>query len=178
MVMRIEQHLVALQQIGTQDEGTAVAELEVGNLQFGAGAADDGVVFASIELKGLAGRKLEGHERMTAGSTIGCLLLLTPLACKGGDPVVGTCVTQLHQIPMQLPNGTSLIAMTFRLSEQPVGQGLLVSIQLGWAIALEVTRLHHAAGQVLADCIAGQPCPSCYLPYRHPFTEMPPSNHT
>ena len=123
-------------------------------------------------------RELQGHERMTAGRTIGYLLLLTPLACKSGDPVVGTGVTQLHQITMKLPNGTSLFAMTLRLSEQPVGQGLLVIIQLGWVLAFWVTRVHYTAGQVLMDRIAGQFGSSRNLSYWHPFAEMPSSNHT
>ena len=39
--MGVEQHLMGLLRIGPQNEGAAVGELEVGDLQFGSLAADD-----------------------------------------------------------------------------------------------------------------------------------------
>ena len=44
MVVGIEQHLVALHQVGPQEECTAVAELEVSDQQLGVNAIDDCIV--------------------------------------------------------------------------------------------------------------------------------------
>jgi hypothetical protein len=45
VIMRVEQHLMCLLRIGPENEGAAVAELEVGDLQFGPLAVDDRPVF-------------------------------------------------------------------------------------------------------------------------------------
>ncbi len=49
--MDIEQHLVRLKRINTDNKGTAVRELGVCNLQFDAFASNRGPVFAPIELE-------------------------------------------------------------------------------------------------------------------------------
>jgi hypothetical protein len=41
VIMGVEQHLVGLLRIGPEEEGAAVAELEVGDLQLGSLAGDD-----------------------------------------------------------------------------------------------------------------------------------------
>jgi hypothetical protein len=56
-MVRVEQHLVGLQQIGPQEEGAAVAELELRDLQLGTLAVDDGPVLAPVELERFPGRK-------------------------------------------------------------------------------------------------------------------------
>jgi hypothetical protein len=58
VVMRIKQHLMRLRQIGPHEVRTAVAELEVGDLQLGADAVDLDPVLAPVELEGFAGREL------------------------------------------------------------------------------------------------------------------------
>jgi hypothetical protein len=50
VVVGVERHLVRLQEIGPHQEGPAVAELEVGDLQLGALAADNGMFLAPVEL--------------------------------------------------------------------------------------------------------------------------------
>ncbi len=55
MVVGVEQHFVGLQRVGAQQEGAAVRELELGDLQLGAFAADDRPVFTPVELDGVAG---------------------------------------------------------------------------------------------------------------------------
>lgn len=50
----IEQHLVGLRQIGAQEEGSAVAELELRHLKLGALAGDSRPALAPVELKRLA----------------------------------------------------------------------------------------------------------------------------
>ena len=62
VVMGIEQHLVGLQQIRAQEEGAAVAQLELGHLQLGALAGDDRPVLAPVELEGLTLCEGQGAE--------------------------------------------------------------------------------------------------------------------
>src|SRR5471030_1281560 len=57
VVVRVEQHLVRLQQVSAQEERSAMTELELRDLQLGALAVDDGPVLAPIELEGLARRE-------------------------------------------------------------------------------------------------------------------------
>ena len=54
----VEQHLVGLQEIGTDDEGPAVTELEVGNLQLGPLAADDRPVLGPVKLEGFMSARI------------------------------------------------------------------------------------------------------------------------
>jgi ornithine carbamoyltransferase len=54
----IEQHLVRLQRIGSQQKGPAVRQLDMGHLQFGTLAAQNRKILAPIELKGIAGVKV------------------------------------------------------------------------------------------------------------------------
>ncbi|MNU07908.1 hypothetical protein D3C72_2537200 [compost metagenome] len=54
MVVRIEQHLVRLQKIGPNNEGAAVAQLRMCDLQLGAFIANDGPVFRPVELEGFS----------------------------------------------------------------------------------------------------------------------------
>src|SRR6202021_1384179 len=57
VVVGVEQHLVGLLGIGVENEGAAVGELEVSDLQFGPLAADDRPIFRPVELKRLAWAK-------------------------------------------------------------------------------------------------------------------------
>src|ERR1700676_5788544 len=50
VVMGVKQHLVGLLWIGPENEGAAVRELEVSDLQFGPLAADDRPIFRPVEL--------------------------------------------------------------------------------------------------------------------------------
>ena len=98
VVVRIEQHLVGLGQVGLHEEGATVAELEVGNLQLGADAIDPDPVLAPVELERLTGGKLLGDIGLFTGGARSLLLFLAPLAGEGGHPVVGAGVAQDHQI--------------------------------------------------------------------------------
>src|SRR6185503_14265214 len=57
VVLRVEQHLVGLQQISADDEGAAVAKLDVCHLQLDTNAADNREILAPVELERLSGRK-------------------------------------------------------------------------------------------------------------------------
>lgn len=61
-VVGIKQHLMCLQRIGPQIEGSAVAELEVSYLQFGAHTCNDSPILAPIKLEGLPSAEDQGHK--------------------------------------------------------------------------------------------------------------------
>jgi hypothetical protein len=58
--MGVEQHLMGLQGIGAQKEGPAVRQLDMGNLELYALAADNRKVLAPVELERLPGRNDSG----------------------------------------------------------------------------------------------------------------------
>ena len=87
MVMRIEQHLLRLQRIGSEHERPRVAELEVRQLQLHLAWTDSRPVLAPVELEGLTRGENQGHKGSTPG-TVGFLAFsLPPVTSKGGDPV-------------------------------------------------------------------------------------------
>src|SRR6185312_12560710 len=110
VMMRVKQHLMRLQWIGTDDEGPAVAELAMRNLQFGAGAADDGKILAPVELECFAWPKGQGHEGAPAGGALNLPALLLPGAGKGGHPIVGAVVAKADQVTIQLLDCSTLFA--------------------------------------------------------------------
>ena len=102
MPMGIEQHLMCLQQIGPDQEGSAVRQHDVGDLELGALAAQDCKILTPIELEGLARPKREWHEGAAS-----CRLLLPlpvgpPVTRKSRDPIVRPGKSKNHQIGMQL----------------------------------------------------------------------------
>lgn len=61
-VVGIEQHLMGLQGIIPQLEGSAVAELEVSHLQLGAYTRNDSPILAPIKLEGFSSTEDQGHK--------------------------------------------------------------------------------------------------------------------
>ena len=108
--MGVEQHLVRLQQIGPQDEGPAVGELEVGDLQLGPLAADDRPVLPPVELERLAGLKRQRHEGAAPAGLLLPLPLRLPLAREGRHAIVGAVVAEGDQIGVQLLDRPLLLA--------------------------------------------------------------------
>jgi hypothetical protein len=94
----VEQHLVALLQVGAVKESPAVAELEVRHLQLGADAVDDDVVLAPVELEGLARAERQRHEGVLSGGALRFLLLQAPLASEGRHPVVRAGIAKIDPI--------------------------------------------------------------------------------
>ena len=89
-------------------------QLELGDLQLGALAADDGPVFAPVELEGFAGGEAQRNES-ASGRLGGLMLHLPPMAGKGSDPVVGTGVAQRGQVGMHLAQIAALFTPRCRL---------------------------------------------------------------
>lgn len=87
-----------------------MAELEVGDLQLGPLAADDGMLLAPIELERLARAKGQRHEDTAAGSLLLALPVVPPGPHKGSDPPVRAIVAEPHQIGVELPRGAFLFA--------------------------------------------------------------------
>src|SRR5690606_28702623 len=62
MIVGVEQHLMGLEEIGTDDKGPAVAKLRMRHLQLGALIADDRPVLRPVELEGFSGLESQRHE--------------------------------------------------------------------------------------------------------------------
>ncbi len=56
----VEQHLMGLQQVGSDQKGSAMGQLDMRDLQLRPLAADDGIVLAPIELECFAGSEDRG----------------------------------------------------------------------------------------------------------------------
>jgi hypothetical protein len=119
MVMRVEQHLVGLQQISADDEGAAVAKLDVRHLQLDANAADNRKILAPVELESFAGCKRQWYEASPASSLLQPFALLLPDPGKRRHTVVGTVVAKADEIPIQLLGRPSLLAWPPGFTPQP-----------------------------------------------------------
>jgi hypothetical protein len=119
VVMCVEQHLVSLQQIGADDERTAVAKLGVRHLQLDTNAADDREILTPVELESLARCKRQRHEASPAGGLLQSFALLLPGPGKRRHTVVGTVVAEADEIPIQLFDRPSLLAWPPCFTPQP-----------------------------------------------------------
>jgi hypothetical protein len=127
---RVEQHLVGLQWICPNDERPAVRQLGMRHLQLGALSAQNGPVFAPIELEGLARSE---HQRNEGAAPAGLLLALPfgfPGSHKRRDALIRTLIAQHHQIGMHLLGRASLLARFTRFHAQPVRQLLRKLVEL------------------------------------------------
>ena len=102
-------------------EGTAVTELEVGNLQLGTDAIDLDPVLAPVELESLSGSKLERYIGMLGSLQLRVLLCLAPLPGECRHPVIGAGIAQPHQIFVEPLHSTPLLPVAAGFAEQPVG---------------------------------------------------------
>ena len=102
MVVGVEQHLMGLLRIGPENEGAAVGELEVSDLQFGSLAADDRPVFRPVELERFARQKRQRHEHAAAARLLFLLPSGLPVASEGRHAIVGTVIAEGSQIGVQL----------------------------------------------------------------------------
>jgi hypothetical protein len=137
-----------------------VAELEVGDLQLGSLAADNGMLLAPVELERLARAKGQRHEDTAAGSLLLALPVVPPGPHKGGDPPVRAIVAQPRQLGVELSRGAFLFAWPAGIRPQPGGQPLGKRIQLAGPIGCPEHRLHRLGPQVLADGVPRQAGPA------------------
>jgi hypothetical protein len=70
VIVGVEQHLVRLLRVGSQEEGAAIRELEMSDLQLGPFAGHDRPVLRPVELESLAGGERQGHENASAGGLL------------------------------------------------------------------------------------------------------------
>ena len=116
--MGVEQHLVGLLRIGAENEGAAVGELDVSDLQLGPLAGDDRPVFRPVELERLAGQERQRHEHAAAARLLFLLPSGLPVASEGRHAIVGAVVTEGGQIGVQLLGRPLLLARLPRLLPQ------------------------------------------------------------
>jgi hypothetical protein len=112
----VEQHFMRLQQVGPYHEGAAVAELEVGDLQLGPLAANDGMLLAPVELECLARAKGQRHEDTAAGSLLLALAVISLSLHDGGDPPVRPIVAEPGQLRVELPGAVRFCLRGLRAS--------------------------------------------------------------
>ncbi len=153
--MGVEQHLVGLEEIGSYEEGTAVAELEVCHLQLGAHAIDNRPVFAPVKLERLTRRERQRHERALAAHLLLAAIIITPASGKGRNAPIGAVKAQAHQIGMELLDRALLLARPAHLSPEPDRQPLDKRIQLAWPLRYLELRLDFVRSQILTDGVAG-----------------------
>ena len=108
--MGVEQHLVGLLRIGSENEGAAIAELEVGDLQLSPLTTYDRPVFRPVELERLARQKRKRHEHAAAARPLFLLPSSLPVASEGRHAIVGAVVTESGQIGVQLLGRPLLLA--------------------------------------------------------------------
>ena len=102
VVMRVEQHLMGLQQIGADSaqERPAVAKLGVRHLQLDTNATDDREVLAPVELESLTWCKLQRHEASPPGSLLQPMTFLLPGPGKRhATLIVGSVVAEADAPP-------------------------------------------------------------------------------
>ena len=141
VVMGVEQHLMGLLRIGPENEGAAVGELEVSDLQFGPLAADDRPVFRPVELEGFTRRERQRHEDAAAARLLLLLPGALPVAGEGRHAIVGAAVAEGGQIGVQLLDRPLLLAGLSRLLPQHLRQLVGVGVQLARAVGNSELRL-------------------------------------
>lgn len=148
----IKQHLMGLQQIRPDQKGPAVRQLNVGNLQLGAFAAENCKILAPVKLERLARTKQQGDEGAAACRLLISLPIGPPVTCKSRNPSVGPVKAENHQIGMHLLQCPPLFArlprlrlrLRLRFRLQPAGQLLGERIELALPLWRREQRLDHA----------------------------------
>lgn len=164
--MGVEQHLVGLQGIGSQQEGPAVRQLDVGYLELHAVVADHREVFAPVELECLAGAESQRNEGATPRSLLLSVPIGPPLSRKGSNTVVGPVETKCHQIGMHLLQRLTLFAGLPGIGLQPARQLLGKGIKLARPLGRREMRLDRIGGQMFGHGIARQARATGNLPDR------------
>src|SRR5277367_2258056 len=120
--------------IGAENEGAAVGELDVSDLQFGPLAGDDRPIFRPVELERLARQKRQRHEHAAAARLLFLLPSGLPVASEGRHAIVGAVIAEGGQISVQLLGRPLLLARLPGLLPQHMRQLVGVRVQLARAI--------------------------------------------
>ena len=175
-VVRVEQHLVGLQQIGPQEEGAAVAELELRDLQLGTLAVDDGPVLAPVELERFPGRKPERNEGPASGCLCLLVLFLSSASGKRRDAIIGAGEAQRTEIRVNLLEGSSLFARPGRLGLEPACELRSKPVELAGAVTFGIGGQDSAGPYVAPDRVSGHAKPFGYLAQRDMIAKVPASD--
>jgi hypothetical protein len=141
MPVGIEQHLMGLQQIGAQQKGPAVRQLDMGDLKLGALATKNSIILAPVELERLTGAESQRNKRPAPRGLLLALLVVPPFAGKSGNPTVGAREAEYHKIGVKLLQGPALLARAAGLRLQPGHELVDKSIQLARALRHDKLRL-------------------------------------
>lgn len=169
---------MGLERIGPDDKGSAVRQFRMCGLQLGLLAGDHGPVLAPVELERLARLEYQWDESSAPNSLGVALAVRLPGPRESRDAIVGTIVSQGHEIGVHLLDRASLLARLAGLDPQPGRELLGKRVQLARAIGNLELRLHRIRPQVLADRVARQSRASFNLTDRDVLPEMPASNYT
>jgi hypothetical protein len=156
VVVGVEQHLVGLLRIGPQNEGSAVGELEVGDLQLGPLTRNHRPVLRPVELERLAGQEHERHENAAPGGLLLSMPGRSPLAGERGHAIVGAVVAQGHKVSRQLLRRPLLLTELGRLLPQHLRQLVNVGVQLARTIRDVELRLNAVRTKVLSHRVPRQ----------------------
>jgi hypothetical protein len=104
------------------------------HLQLDPLAADIGPILASIELERLAWRKHQRHESSPIRRVVRALAFAFPFPNEGRNTLIGTFISQLHQIGVHQLGRPALLARFALIRNQPSCQLSGIRIQLARTI--------------------------------------------
>src|SRR5690606_5896601 len=155
MIVGVEQHLMGLEEIGTDDKGPAVAKLRMRHLQLGALIADDRPVLRPVELEGFSGLESQRHECPASCRLSPSLPVCLPFPREGCNTAIRTVVAEAYQIGMELLQGALLLAALLGLRLQPGRQPISERIKPARPLRDLELRLYVVKAQIFADGIPG-----------------------
>src|SRR5271156_4517293 len=176
VVMGVKQHLMGLLRIGPENEGAAIGELEVSDLQFGPLAGDDRPIFRPVELERLARQKRQRHEPAAAARLLFLLPSGLAVASESRHAIVRAVVAEGGQISVQLLDRPLLLARLPPFLPQHLRQLVGVRVQLARAVRDVELRFNGVRAQVFADCVPRQTGASGYLSDREMVPIAPASD--
>jgi hypothetical protein len=106
--MGVKQHLMGLQQIGPDQKRPAVRQLDMGDLQLCALAAEKGMILAPVELERFTGPKSQWNESAAPRRLLLSLPIRSPISGKSRNSAAGPREPERHQIDMQLLERSAL----------------------------------------------------------------------
>src|SRR3546814_15859043 len=89
------------------------------DLQLGPNPGNDCPVLAPIKLESFPRRERQGHECPTPANLLLAPIIFAPVPSKSGNPVVGSFITQAHQIGVKLLDRALLLARSAHLAPHP-----------------------------------------------------------